>query len=675
MAIEMQSVQAFTPGETYLIEEFPPSTQPYIPSQLDSTKLFPMSDGSATVPSPSPVIKMKAFPQRPGPGGSRVTKKRPSVPHLGDGLLRVFSPNVTVTKSAAYTEPEVSATLTSSNLSQLARSTHPDGDFVLTGSPSTCSDEDIILIRTPNRSMNSNSPSRLSYGSGTPWDADTPPTTLTGDESFFSSDGEITLDSSSPTPVNNKAVSNLKSTLSPTYKSYDPAPRTKLLSPITFSFSEKEGNTHSPRAIVRRPTGKSSELFETVPVYTTVETVPTAEIVPNAESLHGIVRGFLASETKAKSASPSITGSQQPLSPTLEAANKAKPFWDPERIFEFYIKGAITPAKAKETAKRNGYLDVIPVINEAEALKKKNPSLHISDIITIAGNEGNFGVLDQPTEISAAASQRDQHDTTYHDFMLKLATYNAEDNSVGSMKPLHIFVDMSNIHIGFCNSWKISQNIPVERRIRAPAFNFKVLASIMERNRAAKKKVLASSVASHIVSRTQWPQHFVDAEKQGYKTSILSRVQKVSPVKAGRRRKTSVQGPSVAYPPNLVTSGDESAEDTARASYETRNGEQGVDEILHLNMMNSILDDMQEPGCMILATGDAAQAEFSEGFLEYANRALSQGWNLELVTWKATISSAWMNSTFRSKHGERFRIIYLDDFLEELNADIRPSLA
>lgn len=124
-----------------------------------------------------------------------------------------------------------------------------------------------------------------------------------------------------------------------------------------------------------------------------------------------------------------------------------------------------------------------------------------------------------------------------------------------------------------------------------------------------------------------------------------------------------------------MTSGDESSEDTTRASYETRNGEQGVDEILHLNMMNSILDDMQEPGYMVLATGDAAQAEFSEGFLEYANRALSQGWNLELVTWKSTISSAWMNPAFRSKHGEHFRIIYLDDFLEELNADLRPSLA
>ncbi|KAI0857559.1 hypothetical protein F4860DRAFT_354894 [Xylaria cubensis] len=661
MAIEMHSIrEAYAPGNACLIE-FPPSTQPFIRSQLDSTKTCLIPDGSITVSPPSPTTKMKALPQRPGPGGSRVIRKRSSIPHLGDGLLTVFSSNVTPAKSStAYIESNVSATLTSNNLSQLAKSTHPDGDFVFNGTPSMCSDEDIVLIGTPNQSINSNSSSRLSSGFGTPWGADTPPTTLTGDDSPFCSDDEITLGSSSSTPV----ISSTRFSVPPTYKSDDSAARTKLLSPIAFSFSEN-GNAHGPYLRTCRPANKSSDLFESV---------PSTEIIPDTESLHGIVRGFLATDAKVKSVSPFIAETLPSLSPSLEAVDKAKPFWIPERLFAFYIKGAITPAKAKETAKRHGYLDVIPVIDEAEALKKKNPSFDISDIITTAGNEGHFGVLGQPTEISATTYQ-DQHDTVYHDFMRKLATYSAEDNSAGSVKPLHIFVDMSNIHIGFCNSWKISQNIPVERRIRAPSFNFKVLASIMERNRAAKKKVLASSVASHIVSKTQWPQHFVDAEKHGYKTSILNRVQKVSPVKVGRRCRISTQGPGVAYPLNLMTSGDESAEDTAGISYETRNGEQGVDEILHLNMMNSILDDMQEPGSMILATGDAAQAEFSEGFLEYANRALSQGWNLELVTWRATISSAWMNPIFRSKHGKRFRIIYLDDFLEELNADLRPSLA
>lgn len=98
MAPEIQPIQALVPGEAYLIEEFPPSIQPCIRSQLDSAKLSPVLGAPSTVLSPSPVNKMKALPQRPGPGGSRVTKKRPSIPHLGDGLLTVFSPKDTLAK-------------------------------------------------------------------------------------------------------------------------------------------------------------------------------------------------------------------------------------------------------------------------------------------------------------------------------------------------------------------------------------------------------------------------------------------------------------------------------------------------------------------------------------------------------------------------------------------------
>ncbi|TGJ86344.1 hypothetical protein E0Z10_g2402 [Xylaria hypoxylon] len=659
MAVELQSIRTFGLGEAYLVHDYSPSTHPYIGTRLSSTKPLPIPNVAASPQLPFSIIKMRASPQRPGPSGSRVIKKRPSIPRLGDRLLAVFTHDAALYESTAHTETEVSATLTSSNLNRLAKSTHSHNDFVLAGTSSVCSDEDIVLIGTPNQSTNSDSSSRLSFRFGAPRGDETPPTTLTGDDSYFSSDGETTLNLSSSTPVNDETFLSSRSSSSPTYGPKD------INSLILFS--EKEGNTHCPPPITHHPINKPAESFES-------RIVPGDETIPSTELLRGIVRSFLTTETKAKSISSSITEPEQPLPSTPKTPNRTMPFWEPQRIFEFYIKGAITPEKARETAKRYGYVHVIPVIDETETLKRTNSSLHVPDIITKASNEDNLGVFARPTEISAVTAQRDQQNTKHDNFMLKLAAYSTRDGSTESAKPLHIFVDMSNIHIGFCNSWKISQNIPVDRRIRAPAFNFKVLVSIMERNRAAKKKILASSVASHVVSRTQWPQYFIDAEQQGYKTSILSRVQKVSPIKVGRRRKTSPQGSSFAHLANAITSGDESAEDVTKMSYETRNGEQGVDEILHLNMMNSILDDMREPGTMILATGDAAQAEFSEGFLEYATRALSSGWNLELVTWKRTISSAWMDPVFRNKFEERFRIIYLDDFLEELNADLCPSL-
>ncbi|KAI1165278.1 hypothetical protein F5B18DRAFT_649760 [Nemania serpens] len=612
---------------------------------------------------------MKAFSQRPSRATSRAVKKRPSFPHLGDGLLTAFTCDSTLAKSITNTNPDVSATLTSSSLYQLAKSTLPDGNLVLVGTPSTCSDEDDILIGSLNWPINSKSSSRLSSRFGTSGGDETPPTTLTGDDSSFSSNEETTLDSLPSTLVDSKTISSTETTpcLSSASKGF--TERVKCQSPITTSISENPRDPYGSCSDIRCPISKLPALFEYASVHASAEVVSYGEITPTVEYLHDIVRGFLSTETKAKSPVPLINEPHQYPTRTSTPADMVKPFKEPRRILKPHIKGGTTAEKTKETAQRYSLPNVLPMINGSDTLEKKTYSTHVSNITTEAASEISLGAFCQPTGVSAESLQQDRYDKIHRNFRLKLATYSAKDGCAGAERPLHVFVDMSNIHIGFYNSWKISQNIPVDRRVRAPVFNFKVLASIMERNRPAKKKVLASSVASHVVSRTQWPQHFVDAEKQGYKTSILSRVQKISPIKAGRRRKRSTQTLGVIHSTCAVTSGEESAEDSRIAFYETRNGEQGVDEILHLNMMNSILDDMQEPGTMILATGDAAQAEFSEGFLEYATRALSQGWNLELVTWKAAISSAWINPAFKNKYSECFRVIYLDDFMEELNAD------
>ncbi|KAI1194327.1 hypothetical protein F5X97DRAFT_280886 [Nemania serpens] len=659
MVIEIQHTQVLSPREACPIQNYASSMYSCISTQLDSTKLT-----RVPIPSlPSSVINMKAFPQRPSPASSQAIKKRPSLPHLGDGLLTAFTCNATLTESTIYTNPDVSATLTSSSLNQLAKSTHHDGDLILVGTPSTCSDDDDLLIGRRNWAINSKSSSRLSSRFSTSGGDETLPTALTGDDSSFSSNEENALDSLPSSHVDSKTIFSTETTSFPPSASRGTTERVECQSHITTSISK---NLRAPYYTC--PVNKLSELRESASVHKSAETIRNGEITPTVEYLHGIVRSFLATETKAKSPFPLMTEPHQYSVRTPTPAGIAKQLWEPQGILEHHLKGEITAEEAKETAQRYSFPGVLPIIDGTGELKKNSP-LQVSNNITDAASKGNLGVICQPTGFSAEAFEREQYEKIHEAFRLKLATYSAKDGYAGGVKPLHIFVDMSNIHIGFCNSWKISQNIPVDRRVRAPVFNFKVLASIMERNRPAKKKVLASSVASHVVSRTQWPQHFVDAEKQGYKTSILSRVQKASPIKARRRHKTSTQTPGVIHPSSVVTSGDESAEDLGRACYQTRNGEQGVDEILHLNMMNSILDDMQEPGSMVLATGDAAQAEFSEGFLEYATRALSQGWNLELVTWKTTISSAWMKPVFRDKYGERFRVIYLDEFIEELNAD------
>ncbi|KAI1340650.1 hypothetical protein F5Y15DRAFT_414964 [Xylariaceae sp. FL0016] len=270
-------------------------------------------------------------------------------------------------------------------------------------------------------------------------------------------------------------------------------------------------------------------------------------------------------------------------------------------------------------------------------------------------------VMEKVTPIKARLQA--EHDQKQSDFKRKLDIPKAQD--VSFTGPLHVFVDMSNIFIGFVNSWKISQGIPIHQWIKAPKFNFHVLALIMERHRPVQKRVLAGSVGE----QNKKPQYFKDARTSGYQTNIFGRVRKASP--GNTRRRTGVSP--------WATSGDESVDDMMTwaglpQSAQTRNAEQGVDENLHLNIMNSILDCLDCPSTIVLATGDAAEAEFSEGFLSYAERSLDKGWKLELITWKSTISSAWARLSATDKYADRFRIIFLDDFIHELNGDILPSI-
>ena len=75
-------------------------------------------------------------------------------------------------------------------------------------------------------------------------------------------------------------------------------------------------------------------------------------------------------------------------------------------------------------------------------------------------------------------------------------------------------------------------------------------------------------------------------------------------------------------------------------------------------MLQSVCDE--KPGTLVLATGDAAEAEYSDGFLKNVERALSAGWIVELVAWSKGISSAWRSAHFHEKWGDRFRIIERD---------------
>ncbi|KAL3461388.1 hypothetical protein BJX64DRAFT_260968 [Aspergillus heterothallicus] len=216
-----------------------------------------------------------------------------------------------------------------------------------------------------------------------------------------------------------------------------------------------------------------------------------------------------------------------------------------------------------------------------------------------------------------------------------------------SSRPIHVFVDMSNIMVGFHDTMKISRDIPISTRIRRIPLAFQNFSLILERGRATAKRVLVGSDRYAAIN---------ESEKLGYEANILDRVQKVKslPPRQLKFRK---------HPRAALHDRGHGSEMNDAA--EQRWVEQGVDEILHLKILESLVD-VDEPATIVLATGDAAEAEFSGGFLKMVERALQRGWKVELVSFSQVTSYSYRKKEFRSRWGDQFQMVALDEYIEEL---------
>ena len=242
-------------------------------------------------------------------------------------------------------------------------------------------------------------------------------------------------------------------------------------------------------------------------------------------------------------------------------------------------------------------------------------------------------------------------------------------NHSNDPKGVHVFIDASNIFIGFNDQLKRERGIPTNWHTGNANISFDALALLMERRRPVAKRVLVGSLPEVPA--------FVTARKVGYQVSLLDKVYKArelterqiyfkeqDALRNSKRTGVKASGPLASQPSqggSETTTGKEREPQFAPAKMI----EQGVDEILHLKILESIVDT-DEPATMVIATGDAAQAEYSDGFMAMAERALKKGWKVELVSWSANISKMYMRSQFREHWGENFKTVFLDDFAEEL---------
>ena len=238
---------------------------------------------------------------------------------------------------------------------------------------------------------------------------------------------------------------------------------------------------------------------------------------------------------------------------------------------------------------------------------------------------------------------------------------------------VHVFIDASNIFIGFLDRLKRKRGIPDGARVKGVYPSFASLALLLERRRPVAKRTIVGSTPP-------WAPAFDKAKECGYELNILEKVyklrepterQKYFAARDGRKKKTNGYASS-----NGGNSSEGSGSETAvNEGGEYKWVEQGVDEVLHNKMGESLVDtrdpapNAMERPTAVLATGDYQEAEYSSGFGAWAMRMLEHGWNVEIAAWSANISQMYYAMQRVPNYRGRFRVIQLDDFVEDLFHD------
>lgn len=226
---------------------------------------------------------------------------------------------------------------------------------------------------------------------------------------------------------------------------------------------------------------------------------------------------------------------------------------------------------------------------------------------------------------------------------------------------IHVFVDASNIMIGFKDMLRVNGVQPFD-------MSFDSLALLMERRRPVAKRCF---VGSHREANPL-PQvtRLIETSKAvGYECSVQEQVYIAREESQKKKFFNDVNRMGWQKAIQKRTGSGSDSETGAAAAPKTPSTpkwvEQGVDELLHLKMCQSLLDT-EAPSTMVLATGDGAEAEMSDGFLAHVERALRLGWKVELITWRQQTNGGYKRKAFRQKWSEQFTITELDDFLEAL---------
>ncbi|CAB4433563.1 unnamed protein product [Rhizophagus irregularis] len=200
--------------------------------------------------------------------------------------------------------------------------------------------------------------------------------------------------------------------------------------------------------------------------------------------------------------------------------------------------------------------------------------------------------------------------------------------------PIHVFIDNSNILVGFLAYCRQHAKRPkgLSGQRSKPTLDYNALFTILERERNIARRVLVASSPLY--------QPLEKADQAGYEVSVLKRVKSDS---------NSTQTDFNDY----------------QSPFEMEK-EQCVDELLHLKILESLLD-YHAPATLVLASGDGKDAEYFEGgFHKCVIKALERGWKVEIISWKRQLSQNFLNKKFLSKWEGLYHVVFLDWFASEL---------
>jgi hypothetical protein len=155
---------------------------------------------------------------------------------------------------------------------------------------------------------------------------------------------------------------------------------------------------------------------------------------------------------------------------------------------------------------------------------------------------------------------------------------------------IHVFIDNANV---FGGAQRAAQTVEPHVHWKAIRVYYRNLFQLIESGRTAWTRVMGGSVPPG--NDDLWDH----ARAWGYSTDLLKRVE----------------------------------DDDGRLV------EQGVDEVLHLKIANTLLDF--DSGTLVLVSGDGRTSEFDTSFPRQVERALKRGWPVEIWSWKAQLTKAY----------------------------------